>query len=84
MGTPTTISFRTDDKKKDELDRVAQSLDRDRSWVINMAIDNFLELQRWQLEQVEKGLQDLEAGLFVSHEEMGKRIARRVRKKSVR
>ncbi len=81
MGTPTTISFRTITEKKDELDKVAESLDRDRSWVINRAIDNFLDLQRWQTEQIDKGLKDLESGRFISHEEMKKRITRMVRKK---
>ncbi len=81
MGTPTTISFRTITEKKDELDKVAESLDRDRSWVINRAIDNFLDLQRWQAEQIDKGLKDLESGRFISHEEMKKRITRMVRKK---
>ena len=82
MGTPTTISFRTVIEKKDELDKVAESLDRDRSWVINRAIDNFLELQSWQADQVRKGLKDLESGRFVSHEEMKKRITKMVRKKN--
>jgi predicted transcriptional regulator len=68
--TATTISFRTDLEKKEQLDKIAQSLDRDRSWVINEALSNYLDLQRWQQQQIEKGLQALNEGRTISHEEM--------------
>lgn len=51
-GMPNTISLRITGEKKDALDKIAASLDRDRSWVINEAIDNYLDLYQWQVEHI--------------------------------
>ena len=41
------ISFRTEEKVREELDRIARSLDRSRNWVINEAIANYIDLHKW-------------------------------------
>lgn len=82
--TATTISFRTDLEKKQQLDKIAQSLDRDRSWVINEALSNYLDLQRWQQQQIEKGLQALNEGRTISHEEMKQTVAKLTAKTTAR
>ena len=41
-----TVSFRTDMKKVKALDALASEQDRDRSYLLNQAIDNYLDLQR--------------------------------------
>ncbi|MFZ0592365.1 MAG: ribbon-helix-helix domain-containing protein [Bryobacteraceae bacterium] len=53
---PNTISLRIPGEKKDALDKIAASLDRDRSWVINEAIDNYLDLYHWQVEHISKAV----------------------------
>jgi predicted transcriptional regulator len=73
MGN-THISFRTEESKCSELDKLAESMDRDRSWVINEAIDSYLELHRWQLERIEKGIAASKAGRTLSTEEVLQRI----------
>ncbi|MDH3910327.1 MAG: ribbon-helix-helix domain-containing protein [Rhodospirillales bacterium] len=44
-----TVTFRVDSEKKDALDTIATGLDRDRSYVLNQAIDAYIETHRWQL-----------------------------------
>ena len=68
-----SLTFRTEENKRDQLDKVAGSLDRNRNWVINEAIDSFLELYRWQLEEIEKGIADHAAGLTHSAVQAGVR-----------
>jgi len=41
-----TISFRLESDKREVLDAVASSLDRDRSYVINEAIEAYLDIHR--------------------------------------
>lgn len=41
-----TLNFRTEESKRDEIDRIAKSLDRDRTWVLNEAVSNYLDLHR--------------------------------------
>ena len=40
----TLISIRTDEDSVAALDLIAESLDRNRNWVINEAIQNYLEM----------------------------------------
>jgi predicted transcriptional regulator len=65
-----TISFRTDDQKVAALDALAIALDRDRSYVLNDAIDGYLEIHRWQIDEIKKAMADADAGLFASEEEV--------------
>ena len=69
-----TISFRADAEKIAALDSLAAAQDRPRSYLINEAINNYLELQAYQDALVRKGLEDVRQGRVVSHEEVLKRI----------
>ena len=76
-----TVSFRTDSRKVEALDAIAASQDRDRSYLLNQAIDSYLELQQYHVELIEKGIQQAEAGNLVDHAEVEKMAARLIRKK---
>jgi predicted transcriptional regulator len=64
------LTFRTEEVTRSELDQLANKLNRNRSWVINEAIKNYLELYRWQVEQIDKGLAELDGGLGLSLDEV--------------
>ncbi len=73
----SNISFRADIGKIQDLDLVASSLDRDRSYVINEAIAAYLELHQWQIKHIKKGLKQADAGEFASEEDISKVLRRR-------
>ncbi len=73
MGT-TNISFRTAESTRDELDQIAASLDRDRTWVINDALDSYIELRRWQKAEIERGIADSDAGRSFTLEQVRERL----------
>lgn len=65
------LSFRTEPEKIVALDEVAASLDRDRSYVLNQAVDAFLEVYRWQVEHIGKAVAEADAGgPFIAHSEV--------------
>ncbi len=64
------FTVRIDPEKQKQLDALAKQLDRSRNYVVNQAIDEFLDTQAWQIEQIEKGLAEARLGEFVSEEEM--------------
>ena len=74
-----TVSLRTEEEIIQTIDQIAESLDRNRNWIINEAIKNYLELHHWQVEQVRKGIADAEAGRTLSHEEVKDRIMKRAK-----
>jgi predicted transcriptional regulator len=65
-----TITFRADPKKVKALDRLARSLDRDRSYVLNEAVEQYLSVHQYHLEQIEKGLEEARAGKLVDYDKV--------------
>jgi predicted transcriptional regulator len=57
-----TISFRTNAEKIDALDSLAVAEDRPRSYLINEAITNYVELHAYRDTLVRKGLEDFRKG----------------------
>ena len=79
MSSPDkTISFRADSENIAALDELATAQDRPRSYLINEAITNYIELHAYQDELVRKGLEDVRAGRVVSHEDVVKRLKRKM------
>ncbi len=64
----TTI--RLDDKKIGRIDGLAKTLSRSRSWVINQAIDRFLEYEEWFVQEVNEGLKEVDRGEIATQEEV--------------
>lgn len=70
------ITVRLDPTKRAELDRLAQATSRDRSFLVNEAIDAYLSVHRWQIAHIEEGLRQAEAGEFASEDEVNAAFAR--------
>jgi len=47
------------------LDMSARSLDRDRSYLLNAAVDQYLSLHAHHVEEIEKGLQEARSGKLI-------------------
>ena len=74
MGNEKTISFRADAEKIDALDSLASAQDRPRSYLINEAITNYIELHAYQDALVRKGLDEVRQGRVLAHEDLVKRL----------
>lgn len=66
----STITFRLDASKKKALDHIAKGIERDRSYILNEAIDTYLEIHQWQLGHIRKGLHQANSGHFASESEV--------------
>jgi predicted transcriptional regulator len=67
-----TVSFRIEPAKLHALDSLAEALDRDRTYLLNEAVTAYLEVQRWQIEQIKKSLKQADAGEVVAHRKVKK------------
>jgi len=81
MGTQRTISFRIPAKKVETLDALAETMDRDRSYLLNEAVERYLELNEYHIKLIEKGLRAAEEGKLVSHADVKKMIGKMHRSK---
>src|SRR5216684_4042643 len=81
MSSLKTISFRIPSDTVESLDELAESMDRDRSHVLNEAVEHYLRLNEHHIKLIKKGLRAAERGDFVPDAEMKKLIARMRRAK---
>jgi predicted transcriptional regulator len=65
-----SVTFRLDEDKLQFLDQLAKSQDRDRSYLINQAVEHYLEVRRWHIEEIRKAVAEADAGNFASPEEV--------------
>ena len=65
-----TVTFRIDAEKRATLDRLARTMDRDRSHLLNEAVDAFLDVHAWQIAHIEEGLRQAETGDFADEAEV--------------
>ena len=65
-----TISFRVEESKKDKIDMLANLQDRNRSYIINEALDTYLDLMDWQRRHIEEGVRQADAEDFAGDDEV--------------
>ena len=64
----TTI--RIDKDVLGRVDGLAKELSRSRSWIINQAIDRFLEYEEWYVKEVKDGLAEVQRREIATDEEV--------------
>jgi predicted transcriptional regulator len=67
-----TITFRLPEEKLRVLDQVAGVQQRDRSFVINEAVTQYLSLYEYHCELIREGIRQDDAGEVVDHESVMK------------
>jgi predicted transcriptional regulator len=74
MSSPRTISFRIAPEKVAQLDSIAKAMDRDRSYLLNEAVETYLSEQQRFGAMVEEGLEDMRNGRYFEDEEVERMV----------
>jgi len=74
MNSPRVVTFRIAPEKVAQLDTLAKAMDRDRSYLLNEAVEAYLSEQRRFIAMVEEGLEDMRSGRFYTDEEVGRMV----------
>jgi predicted transcriptional regulator len=64
------FTVRISPEKQRQLDALAQVLDRSRNWVVSDAIDQYLDVQAWQMAHIQHGVEEADRGDLVPHDEV--------------
>ncbi len=81
--TKETVAFRINSKNRKSLDHLAKSYDRDRTYLINKAIENYLELNQWQIDLIEERKKETEeTSELISHEDVFSQLEKKIANKS--
>jgi len=75
MSASLTVRF-DDPAKLEALDKLAQSMDRSRNWIVNRAIERYVAEQAWQIEEIKAAIAEADRGEFASEEEVRAAFAR--------
>ena len=81
MSATKTVSFRMSAAAVRTLDALAETMERDRTYLLNAAVQHYLDLNAYHIKLVEKGLRAAKAGDFVPDAQMSKLAARMRRAK---
>ncbi|HSZ63661.1 MAG TPA: CopG family ribbon-helix-helix protein [Terriglobales bacterium] len=80
MPESAVLTLRLDAKLKNQLDRLSKSMNRSRSFVAAQAIQEYVSVNEWQINEIKKGLAEADAGDFATDEEMKQTIRRLTRR----
>lgn len=70
MSESSVLTLRLDAKLKNKLDRLSKSMNRSRSFVAAQAIQEFVSVNEWQINEIKKGLAEADAGDFATEEQV--------------
>ncbi len=68
----TTLTIRIDEQVKKRLDRLADATSRSKSYLISNAIEDFLSVNEWQINETTKAIREADkpGAEFIGHEEL--------------
>jgi len=72
----TTMTIRLDDDLKEQLEKLAAATQRSKSFLAAEAIREFIELNEWQVHEIQRALQEADGGDFASESEIRKTFAK--------
>ncbi|TNJ39778.1 ribbon-helix-helix protein, CopG family [Chlorobaculum thiosulfatiphilum] len=72
------VSFKLDANTKRRLEALAVATRRTRTFVLEEAINQYLDLNEWQLKSIEEGLADAKEGKVIDSETLVKQLEARV------
>ncbi len=64
------ISIRMEEETISKINKIAELEDRDRSYIINKAVKEYLDYQEYILQQINEGIKDIEEGRVYSEKEV--------------
>ncbi|SRR6266446_6125136 len=80
MPESSVLTLRLDAKLKSQLDRLSKSMNRSRSFVAAQAIQEFVTVNEWQINEIKKGIAEADAGDFASDKEVQQVLKRWMRR----
>jgi predicted transcriptional regulator len=77
VGDKKITTVRMEGRTLKRVDGLANAMSRSRAWVINQAVERFLDYEEWFVGEVKQALKEAEAGQLVGHEAVVKRWERK-------
>jgi RHH-type rel operon transcriptional repressor/antitoxin RelB len=80
MPESSVLTLRLDPKLKKQLDRLSRAMSRSRSFVAAEAIREYVALNDWQIEEIKKGLAEVDRGEFATEKDVERTLKKWTRR----
>jgi len=70
MPQSTTMTIRLSPEVKDRLEHLAEATHRSKSFLASEAILDFIEVNEWQINEIEAAVKEADAGDFANDDEV--------------
>jgi predicted transcriptional regulator len=77
MSTEKTTTVRMEGRTLKRVDGLANAMSRSRAWVINHAVERYLDYEEWFVAEVKQALKQADRGRVVEHDTVRKRWERK-------
>ena len=64
------FTIRLDEETLAKLDALAADTERSRNWLATKAIQDYVELNAWQIQRIKEGISEADRGEFATDEEV--------------
>lgn len=68
----TTMTIRLEPELKQRLDQLANATNRSKSFLAVEALRDFIELNEWQIQEINEAISEADKGEFASDEQVNK------------
>lgn len=75
MSSSQIISIRITQKLQEKLDYLATVTKRSKSWHVQKALREYIEVQAWQAKEIQKAIKEADEGKFATDEEVNAMFA---------
>ena len=75
MARSVPLSLRISEDTARRIEALAKATGRPKSWLLEQALDAYLESQAWQVPRIERGLAEVRRGAAVPHEAVAEWLA---------
>jgi len=72
----TTMTVRLDNELKDQLEQLAQVTHRSKSFLAAEAIRDFIDINQWQLQEINEAIKEADVGDFASDKQVKKTLSK--------
>jgi predicted transcriptional regulator len=72
------MTVRVEPEVKTKLDKLAKATARTKSFLIADAIREYVEINEWQIEAIQEGIRQADAGKLIAHDKLKKKWERKL------
>lgn len=82
MAQTTTMTIRLPVEAKNRLDALATATERSRAYLAAKAIEEYLDLQEWQIQAIQEAVKEADSptAVFLEHDDVVRRVKKMVQK----